>query len=546
MLALRGLALAGLLSFSLAGPVSFKHGRLHKRLSTEPLTEQALEISVGGSSAPTGTVEELQPTTLPPTCITPPDMGNFTHYNSTLTNCTLANSTISNVTTTSYSRSFSLSTAAPTAFAGGTVNDTNTSLSLYPTPTSVIVDATSTLTSPTPTTTTTTTSSNTSFLRGVNIGNWLVLEKWMDSTNIFSGAFESAIDQYTFDEVTGAASALQQHWDTWFTESDMAYLASTGINAVRIPIGYWAYNNTGSPYISGADAYLEKAISWATTYNIKVWIDCHGSPGSQNGFDNSGHAGSVDWQSPSNLALSISVLTTMATKYGTANYSDVVDGLELTNEPISWGANDFSTTQQFARDAYTAVKSAAANPNFDVIMHDAFMTASENWLSLPSELGTTISRAFGIDTHLYQVFDASYASLDGPGHIAAACAWSQNLSLANAVLPIYAGEWAAAMNICIDPSTNTTTAGTSCSMAGCQCTTSTAIDAWSPGLKEIVGKFVEAQLDVFEQNASGYFLWAYKGPGGWGFENLVEAGVMPSPVTSRRYAPQCSNGSYAS
>lgn len=68
-------------------------------------------------------------------------------------------------------------------------------------------------------------------LRGVNIGNWLVLEKWMDSTNLFSGPFANAIDQWTFDSTPGAKAALQQHWSTWFTEADVEIIKSWGLNA---------------------------------------------------------------------------------------------------------------------------------------------------------------------------------------------------------------------------------------------------------------------------------------------------------------------------
>ena len=70
-----------------------------------------------------------------------------------------------------------------------------------------------------------------SVIRGVNIGNWLVLEKWMDTTNLFSGAFANAVDQWTFDSTPGALQALQNHWSTWFTESDVQILAGWGINA---------------------------------------------------------------------------------------------------------------------------------------------------------------------------------------------------------------------------------------------------------------------------------------------------------------------------
>lgn len=90
--------------------------------------------------------------------------------------------------------------------------------------------------------------------------------------DLFSGDFASAVDQYTFDSIPGAEAALQTHWETFFTESDIATIAATGINALRIPIGFWAYDNTNTPYIKGADKYLELAIGWARDHGMKVWV----------------------------------------------------------------------------------------------------------------------------------------------------------------------------------------------------------------------------------------------------------------------------------
>lgn len=56
---------------------------------------------------------------------------------------------------------------------------------------------------------------------------------------------------------------------------------------------------------------------------------------------------------------------------------------------------------------------------------------------------------------------------------------------------------------------------------------------------EQVRRFVEAQLDVFESSTSGYFMWSAKGPGGWGFLNGIKKGVIPNPVTERKYPGQC-------
>ncbi|PVH76801.1 glycoside hydrolase family 5 protein [Cadophora sp. DSE1049] len=376
------------------------------------------------------------------------------------------------------------------------------------------------------------------FLRGVNLGGWLVLEKWMNP-DAFTGAFSSAVDQYTFDSISGSASALETHWSTFFTESDIQALAATGLNALRIPIGFWAYDNDDTPYQKGADAYLEKAIQWARNCGMYVWVDLHGSPGSQNGFDNSGQAGEVNWQQPSNLARSISVLKTMAAKYGQAKYADVVVGLELVNEPISWDNNKFSVTQAWAQDAYAAVKSQVENENLVIVMHDAFEGAGA-WADVAEKLNGDGAKTFGVDTHLYQLFTDADNALTQAEHITTACGWAQNLASANAIMPTYIGEWSAATNICVNPD-GSTTAGTSCLTEGCQCQ-SAPFDDWNDGMVEQVRRFVEAQLDVFESSSSGYFLWSAKGPGGWGFLNGIGNGAIPNPVTERKYPGQCGGG----
>lgn len=66
------------------------------------------------------------------------------------------------------------------------------------------------------------------FLRGVNVGGWLVLESWI-TPELFDGT--GAVDQWTFDQTDGANSKLEDHWENFFTENDVSKLASYGINA---------------------------------------------------------------------------------------------------------------------------------------------------------------------------------------------------------------------------------------------------------------------------------------------------------------------------
>ncbi|KAK1064829.1 hypothetical protein LTR74_008402 [Friedmanniomyces endolithicus] len=361
--------------------------------------------------------------------------------------------------------------------------------------------------------------------RGVNLGSWLVLESWM-TPDVFQGT--DAVDQWTFDSTDGAEARLQQHWSTYITEGDFQNMSSWGINAVRIPIGYWAYNN------SGADAYLETAIGWARQHGIWVMIDCHGSPGSQNGAEHSGHAGAVSWQSDDNLQLSISVLQTIAAKYGAMQYSDVVMGIELVNEPkIGSDANSLATTQAWAAQAYHAVRAAAENKALYILHHDGF-TGVQSWAAVGAELNSNSSPfsdedqgTFALDLHLYQNQDPADKALTLDQHIAKACAYpSTDLLLpsntSTASLPLFVGEFSAQISI-----PNTTDG------------------IWTPGLVEGTRKVFEAQIDAFEHSSQGWFVWSLKqggDTGAWSLEAIMENVYAGEAITERKYPGICPFG----
>jgi glucan 1,3-beta-glucosidase len=61
------------------------------------------------------------------------------------------------------------------------------------------------------------------------------------------------------------------------------------LNHVRVPIGYWAWDvGPGEPYIQGQLPYLRRAVTWAANHGLKLVIDLHGAPGSQNGYASNG------------------------------------------------------------------------------------------------------------------------------------------------------------------------------------------------------------------------------------------------------------------
>lgn len=140
----------------------------------------------------------------------------------------------------------------------------------------------------------------------------------------------------------------------------------------------WAYEKfDNDPYIQGAAPYLDKAIGWARQTNLKVHIDLHGAPGSQNGYDNSGHriqtADSLGFTRGDTVKQTLKVLEKIANKYAKGEYQDVVVAIELLNEPLPGRLTGTGDVAQFSKDGYGKVREVSSTP---VIIHDAFQEAS--------------------------------------------------------------------------------------------------------------------------------------------------------------------------
>src|ERR1700722_7094877 len=87
-------------------------------------------------------------------------------------------------------------------------------------------------------------------IRGVNLGAWLVLEKWM-VPDIYRGS--AAEDEYSLslDLGSGAKSRLDRHRETFITAEDFHWIRDCGLNAVRLPVGYWALE-APKPYVEAS------------------------------------------------------------------------------------------------------------------------------------------------------------------------------------------------------------------------------------------------------------------------------------------------------
>ena len=181
---------------------------------------------------------------------------------------------------------------------------------------------------------------------GTNLGNWLVLEKWMQPF-IFQGTGaedETWLNRNVPNEKLWPM--MKQHRDTYVTEEDFRNIASHGLNTVRIPVPYFIFGDR-EPY-SGCIEYLDKAFDWAEKYGLKVLVDLHTAPGCQNSYDNGGLMGVCKWsQMPDEVEFVLTVLERLAERY---KDREGLFGIEVLNEPISFSVYMTAPSRKMAAD----------------------------------------------------------------------------------------------------------------------------------------------------------------------------------------------------
>ena len=357
-------------------------------------------------------------------------------------------------------------------------------------------------------------------LRGVNLGGWLVLEKWM-TPSLFAGL--AATDETTWCAELGAAATakLQQHWDTFITRDDFLWLHQHGINAVRIPVGHWifgpgypyhrSYGDNRQPFVEGGIAVLDRAFVWANELDIRIVLDLHAAPGCQNGFDNGGIKDVCEWHTQADYREhSLNVLERLAERYHT---QACLQAIEVPNEPRWDVPTDY--LKSYNIDAYQRIRKHCSAANVSVVFHDGFRDYHEylGFMQAP-EFANVV-----FDIHRYQCFERGDIDSDIYTHMhKAAGVWKTEADgiITQMGMPAYCAEWSLGLDLKV-------------------------VSLWAEG------PFNHAldQMDSFQQNTAyrgyaaaqlltfekyqGWFFWSYKTETtpAWCFRECVQRGWLP-------------------
>ncbi|PUZ51915.1 hypothetical protein GQ55_6G229400 [Panicum hallii var. hallii] len=240
-----------------------------------------------------------------------------------------------------------------------------------------------------------------------------------------------------------AKSVLEEHWKNFVSGSDFSFISQNGINAVRIPVGWWiAYDpDPPAPFIGGSLNALDRAFHWAQIYGLKCIIDLHAAPGSQNGMEHSASRdGSVDWPSEANIQKTLDVINFLAQRYAD---NPCLLGIELLNEP-SAAAVPLDTLVSYYKTGYQIVRSYSDTAY--VIFCQRIGNADPMEL-YQAYLGATNTV---VDLHYYNLFDPYFEKLNATENIQFIyknrLPQVQSLNRANGPL-VFIGEWVNEWNV---------------------------------------------------------------------------------------------------
>ncbi|KAG8718237.1 Glucan 1,3-beta-glucosidase 3 [Ceratobasidium sp. 394] len=344
----------------------------------------------------------------------------------------------------------------------------------------------------------------------VNLGSWFVQENWMKPSLVkcANGAKSAELDIASgWDNPASARSVLERHWDTWITEDDFAWLEKTGVNTVRLPIGYWSLGSQycqGTPFEEVASVYerswprVLRAIDWAGKHNIGVLVDLHGAVGSQNGQS---HSGTSDGQMTlfddnENMKKTTDVLVYLTKQL--VPISNVV-GIQILNEP----RNVASLPDFYGRTIDKLRKLSPDAAKFPFYIHDGFNL--ERFAKFVGGRKDFVVQ----DHHSYFVFTPSDASTSAEDHIS-----NVNAGIKSALA---SASERARHNLVIDE--------WSCALTS---------QSLSSEEKPLAARksFCTSQANVYLRETAGWSFWSYKtenceSEDGWCFRKAVGRSLPP-------------------
>ena len=259
-------------------------------------------------------------------------------------------------------------------------------------------------------------------IRGINVGGWLALEPFITPSMFNSFDKESnVVDEWTLCKQLGtsqAAATLEKHYSSFINKESFSQIRDAGFDHVRIPFSYWAVTTySGDPYVPKISwRYLLRGIEYARQNGLRVKLDVHGLPGSQNGWNHSGRQGAIGWLNGTDGALngqrSLDFHKQLATFFAQDRYKNVVTMYGLANEPKMISLPT-SAVLEWTTNAIGVVREAGIKQA--IVFGDGFL-GLQRWQGKLTGDSNLV-----IDAHSYVIFNVEQIAFDHRTKLDFAC-----------------------------------------------------------------------------------------------------------------------------
>ncbi|KAI0133661.1 glycoside hydrolase family 5 protein [Xylariales sp. AK1849] len=397
--------------------------------------------------------------------------------------------------------------------------------------------------------------------RGVNLGGWLSLEPFITPSLFAYDSKLNIIDEWTLCTHLGAktaASTLEKHYATFVTEDTFKEIADAGLDHVRIPYSYWAVQTyDDDPYVFRTSwRYLLRGIEWARKHGLRINLDLHALPGSQNGWNHSGRQGEIRWlngtDGNTNRQRSLDVHNRLSQFFAQDRYKNIVTFYGLANEPRMVNL-EAAAVVSWTTDAFNLVRKNGITCN--VVFGDGFM-GLQNWQGKLTGLDGLV-----LDVHQYVIFNNDQIIYTHQEKVKYACdGWTQqtelSLDTSTGFGPTMFAEWSQADTDCSQYVTNvnwgnrwegTYNSGNASTDAltpkcpaqdsTCDCTSANAdVSTYSDDYKSFLKMFAEAQMVSFEKGWGWwYWTWDTESAPLWSYKQGLAAGILPSKAYDKDF-----------